>query len=197
MVLGEPITRMLFQHGAFTASDTAATAQVLTWLALGLPAQVLVKVLSPAFFARHDMRAPLLATLKGLAVAIVLAVVLGQIFGAAGIAAAIACGAWSSALALIRRGAASFGFSIDATGRWRLPRIIVSALAMGGLLWLSAHFAPPSNANASGLAQIFALILLISGATAIYGVLLVLSGVVSWNEGINAFRATAASDLRD
>jgi putative peptidoglycan lipid II flippase len=197
MVLGEPITRMLFQHGAFTASDTAATAQVLLWLALGLPAHVLVKALSPAFFARNDMRAPLLATLKGLAVAIVLGVVLGQIFGAAGIAAAIACGAWSSALALIRRGAAGFGFSIDAMGRWRLPRIIVSALAMGGLLWLSAHFAQPSDANASGLAQIFALILLISGATAIYGVLLALSGVVSWNEGINAFRATAASDLRD
>ena len=56
---------MLFEHGAFTASDSAATAQALTWLALGLPAHVLVKALSPAFFAREDTFAPLMATLKG------------------------------------------------------------------------------------------------------------------------------------
>ena len=42
------------------------------WLALGLPAHVLVKALSPAFFAREDTLTPLLATLKGFAVAIVL-----------------------------------------------------------------------------------------------------------------------------
>ena len=34
IVLGEPIVRMLFQHGAFTAQDSAATAQALTFLAL-------------------------------------------------------------------------------------------------------------------------------------------------------------------
>jgi len=37
------------EHGAFTALDTAATAHALMWLALGLPAQVLVKALSPHF----------------------------------------------------------------------------------------------------------------------------------------------------
>ena len=78
MVLSEPIVRMLFEHGAFSAADTAATAQALTWLALGLPAHVLVKALSPAFFARDDTLTPLFATLKGFAVAIVLAVVLAR-----------------------------------------------------------------------------------------------------------------------
>src|SRR5437899_1469892 len=135
IVLSEPIVRMLFEHGAFTAADTAATAQALMLLALGLPAQVLVKALSPAFFAREDTLTPLLATLKGFAVAIVLAVVLGQIFGPSGIAASLALGAWSSASALVRRGAATFGFSIDAAARRRLPRIAASALIMGGLLW--------------------------------------------------------------
>ena len=99
IVLSEPIVRMLFEHGAFTAADTAATAQALMLLALGLPAHVLVKALSPAFFARDDTLTPLLATLKGFAVAIVPALVLGRLFGASGIAASIALGAWSSALA--------------------------------------------------------------------------------------------------
>ena len=82
IALGEPVVRMLFEHGVFTATDTAATAHALMWLALGLPAHVLVKALSPAFFARDDTATPLKATLKGLAVAIVLAVVLGRLFGA-------------------------------------------------------------------------------------------------------------------
>src|SRR5712664_675627 len=103
IVLSAPVVRMLFEHGAFTASDTAATAQALTWLALGLPAHVLVKALSPAFFARQDTRTPLVATLKGFAVAILSALVFGRLFGPSGIAAAISLGAWSSALALIRR----------------------------------------------------------------------------------------------
>ena len=86
-MLSEPIVRMLFEHGAFTAADTAATAQALMWLALGLPAHVLVKALSPAFFAREDTLTPLLATLKGLAVAIAAGLRARPLFGADGIAA--------------------------------------------------------------------------------------------------------------
>ncbi len=163
IVLGEPIARLLFQHGAFTASDTADTARALIWLALGLPAHVLVKALSPAFFARHDTRTPLLATLTGVAVAVASALLLGRLFGAEGIAAGIALGAWSNALALIRRGALSFGFSIDAGARRRLPRIAASALAMGGLLWLTARFLTVPGADAHGLAQAASLMALICG----------------------------------
>jgi putative peptidoglycan lipid II flippase len=144
---------MLFEHGAFTADDTAATSRALMWLALGLPAHVLVKALSPAFFARDDTLTPLWAALKGFTVAVGLAVILSHLYGASGIAAGIAIGAWSSAFSLIRRGAASFGFAIDAAARRRLPRIVAAALAMGGLLWLSAAFVLPLAADTHGLAQ--------------------------------------------
>jgi putative peptidoglycan lipid II flippase len=140
---------------------------------------------------------PLLATLWGLSVAIVLSVVLGRLFGAEGVAASIACGAWSSALSLVRRGAASFGFSIDQAARRRLPRIVLAALGMGGLLWLTAGLALPPNAGAHGLAQAVGLMMLISGASAVYGLLLALFGVTNWDEAVNAVRQTAASDLRD
>src|SRR3984957_11902485 len=52
IVLSEPVVRMLFEHGLFTAADTIGTAHALMLLALALPAHVLVKALSPAFFAR-------------------------------------------------------------------------------------------------------------------------------------------------
>jgi putative peptidoglycan lipid II flippase len=197
IVLSEPIVRLLFEHGAFAASDTAATAQALMWLALGLPAHVLVKALSPAFFARGDTLTPLLATLKGLAVAIALAVVFGRVFGAGGIAASIACGAWSSALSLIRRGSATFGFSIDAAARRRLPGIVSAALAMGGLLWLMARQIPALTADTHGIVSAVLLAMLISGGIAIYGLLLALFGVTNWAEAVNALRETAKPDLRD
>jgi putative peptidoglycan lipid II flippase len=197
IVLSEPVVRMLFEHGMFTAIDTAATAHALMLLALGLPAHVLVKALSPAFFARGDTVTPLLATLKGFAVAIVLAVVSGHLFGPSGIAASIALGAWSSALALIRRGAATFGFSIDAAARRRVPRIAAAALAMGGLLGLMASNVLTLAANAHGIAQAALLLMLISGGIAIYGLLLALFGVTTWSETVNAFRRTAGPDLRD
>ena len=197
MVLSEPIVKMLFQHGAFTAADTAATAQTLMVLALGLPAHVLIKALSPAFFARGDTLTPLWATLKGIAVAIALAVVLGHFYGAGGIAAGLAMGAWSSAFSLIRRGAATFGFSIDEAARRRLPRIVAAAFAMGALLWLTATYALPLVTEAHGLAQAVLLLMLISAGIAIYGLFLALFGVTGWREAVGAFRQIPASDLRD
>jgi putative peptidoglycan lipid II flippase len=197
IVLSEPIVRMLFEHGAFTADDTAATARALMLLALGLPAHVLVKALSPAFFARDDTLTPLWAACKGFAVAVVLAVVLGHVYGASGIAAAIAIGAWSSAFSLIRRGAASFGFSIDAAARRRLPRIVAAALAVGGLLWPSAAFVLPLAAGAHGIARAVLLGVLISCGIAVYGLLLALFGVIGWREAVSAFRQNPARDLRD
>jgi putative peptidoglycan lipid II flippase len=185
IVLGEPMVLMLFEHGAFTAVDTTATAQALMLLALALPAHVLVKALSPAFFAREDTLTPLWATLKGFAVAIVAALVLGRLFGAGGIAASIAFGAWSSAFALIRRSAVTFGFAVDAEGRQRLPRIVTAAILMGGLLWFAAHFALPGEAH--GLARAALLGILIASGIAIYGLLLALFGVINWADATGIF----------
>jgi putative peptidoglycan lipid II flippase len=197
VVLSEPVVRLLFEHGVFTAADTTATAQALMWLALGLPAQVLIKALSPAFFARGDTLTPLFATLKGLVVAIVLAVILGHVYGAGGIAASIALGAWSSATSLIRHGAVEFGLAIDATARRRLPRIVLAALAMGALLWLAAPLMLTSSANPHVVAQAFGVALLISGGIAIYGLFLALFGVIRRDEVVNAIRQTTGSGLRD
>jgi putative peptidoglycan lipid II flippase len=186
MVLGEPIVRLLFEHGAFTASDTQSTAHALVWLALGLPAHVLVKALSPAFFSREDTMAPLRATLKGIVVAIVLAVPLGHFFGASGVAAGIACGAWSNAFSLIRHGSATFGFSLDTAARRRLPRIVAAALAMGGLLWLATALVLGGAIH--GLTRAVVLFALIAAAITAYGTLLTLLNVTDWRELVNAIR---------
>ncbi len=192
MALSAPVVQLLFQHGAFTGTDTQGTSQALMWLALGLPAQVLIKALSPAFFARGDTTTPLWATLKGLAVTIALAIVLGRLFEVPGVAAAIALGAWSSALDLIRHGLASFGFSIEADARKRLSRIVAAALAMGGLLWLTAPFVLASGGNESGPTHFFLVVALITAGIAVYGLCLALFGVLRWADAIRAIRQSEA-----
>jgi putative peptidoglycan lipid II flippase len=189
VVLARMIVRVLFEHGAFTAADTAATALALTVLALGLPAHVLVKTLSPAFFARDDTATPLVATLCGLATTVVAGFALSPEFGASGVAAAIALGAWCSAGVLLRRGATAFGLQLDGEARRRLPRIVVAALAMGAILWLAAHFVEPVTAAANFTAQLTILGGLVAVGLASYGLLLDLFGIVSWSEAINDLRA--------
>ncbi|MGY4628323.1 murein biosynthesis integral membrane protein MurJ [Bradyrhizobium sp. USDA 4486] len=193
IVLAEPIVRLLFEHGAFGAEDSVATAHALMWLALGLPAHVLIKALSPAFFARSDTMTPLMATAKGFVVAVALAVLLGHVFGASGIAASIAAGAWSSALSLLRKGNSKFGFSVDAAARKRLPRIVLAAVAMGGLLWLTMDLIPD---EAHGLIRFIVLGAQIGAGIAIYGLLLQILGAASWREAVSALKRPVTKDQR-
>jgi len=188
IVLSEPIVRVLFEHGAFGASDTAATAQALALLALGLPAQVLAKNWSAAFFAREDTHTPLFATLIALGVALAAALLLGRLFGASGVAAGIALGAWSNAALLLGRGLARFGVAIDRTARRRVALIVLAAGAMGALLALKAGFMLPWAAQASTLAQAAVLGVLIAGGLIIYAALLILFGVVRPAAALGALR---------
>ena len=59
LVIPGPIITVLFEHGAFAAADTAATAPALAAYAAGLPAFVAIKVFQPGFFAREDTATPM------------------------------------------------------------------------------------------------------------------------------------------
>jgi putative peptidoglycan lipid II flippase len=62
IILSEPIIRLIFQHGIFTAADTVATAQTLKLYALGLFAYSAIKVLGPAFYALDKTQYPVMAS---------------------------------------------------------------------------------------------------------------------------------------
>jgi len=58
IALAEPIITVVYQRGAFSLSDTVATYRTLIAFAAGLPAFVLIKILAPGFYARHDTKTP-------------------------------------------------------------------------------------------------------------------------------------------
>lgn len=182
-VLAAPITRVLFQHGAFTATDSAQTALALTLLAIGLPAQVLSKTWSASFFGRSDTRTPMIATFAGIAVTIVAAFAL-RTFGHAGIAAALSLGAWTMAawlgVRLARITTLADTETLRRLSRIALASIIMAATLIGGLRQFGTQ---PGFALAA-----VQLAVLVTGGLAIYAALLRSLGVVSFDDVRSAFK---------
>lgn len=110
MWLAEPIILTLFQHGAFSPHSAHMTALALMAYTGGLPALILVKVMVPAFYSRHDARTPvrigIQAMLANMALNVVFVLMLLQLgFAAphAGLALATSVSAWLNAGLLYRQ----------------------------------------------------------------------------------------------
>jgi putative peptidoglycan lipid II flippase len=155
-IAAEPILAVLFQRGAFGPEDTRQTAGVLAAYAAGLPAFVLIKVMAPAFFARHDTATPVRAAAVAMVVNATLTFALMVPFGVVGNALALTVAGWINALALIvllhRRG----HFRFDERARRAVPRIVLSAIVMGALLILAERVLGPALAT-PGLLRYIAL----------------------------------------
>lgn len=63
LLLAEPLTSVVYQGGKFTPHDTRMAAISLSAMSLGIPAFMLSKVLSPAFYARQDTKTPMRAAI--------------------------------------------------------------------------------------------------------------------------------------
>ena len=148
MVIAPPLISVLFQRGAFDATDSANTALVLAVYGAGLPAFVLQKVLQPLFYAREDTRRPfhyaLISMLVNLGVAVGLMPVLG--FMAAALGTTVA--GWIMVLQLWH-GSRAMGEAAqtDARLRSRTPRILAASAFMGGVLWAAASQMAPALAT--------------------------------------------------
>ncbi|MCU0794144.1 MAG: murein biosynthesis integral membrane protein MurJ [Opitutaceae bacterium] len=87
-VLAEPITRVLFERGAFTARDTAVMGPVLAASALALPFLAFVSLTLRAFYALKDTGTPVRVALVSFVVNVVASVALMGSLGATGLAMA-------------------------------------------------------------------------------------------------------------
>ncbi|MFL6830318.1 MAG: murein biosynthesis integral membrane protein MurJ [Sphingomicrobium sp.] len=125
-----PLVSAIFEAGRFNATDAHFTALTLSIMALGLPAYVLVKVLTPGFYARRDTATPVKIAIVVLVFNVILNFALIPPFGIGGLAAAVALSSWLNCAILYallhRRG----HFRVE---RWlasRLTRQLIAAAAM-------------------------------------------------------------------
>jgi len=138
-ILSAPLVTTLFQYGAFSPTDARQTADALVAYSVGLLGLILVRVLSPGFYARQNMITPVRIALLTLFMTQVLNVVLvfGLSLGHVGLALAISVGACLNAGLLFsklrsqgayrpRSGWASFAF-----------KVLVALAAMSLTLWFA------------------------------------------------------------
>jgi putative peptidoglycan lipid II flippase len=190
-----PIVKVLFERGAFTAADTASTAAVLAVFALGLPAFVMIKVFSPAYFAREDTKTPmryatvsLIANTAGSIALFFLFRKMGYL-PQLGIAVATALGGWLNAgllgATLVRRG----HFVLDRRMGRAFATILLSSLVMGAALVTAAHFLAPYFASDRGfLAHILALAGLVGAGLAVYAAIVIVTGTINLRQLRNLIR---------
>lgn len=131
----------LFEWGEFGAGETRQTGYALMAFALGIPAFVLIKVVTPGFFARQDTVTPMRIAIVALSVNVVLNLILMGPLKHAGLALASSLSGWLNVLALgfilWRRG----HLSMDRALVTRIAKLLSSAGIMGVFLWLLSPLA--------------------------------------------------------
>ena len=167
IVCGQPIVAALFQHGKFTDANTVATAQALAAFSIGLPSYILVKVLTPGFYARQDTRTPVryatISMLANLVFNLAFIVPLRHMGPPLATALASTLNVWLLWRALGKRGE----FIADARLRRRAWRLAAAAVAMGAALWFALDLFRPYTTGAS-LERWGAMFVLVSGGGVVY-----------------------------
>lgn len=178
VVCGEPIAAALFGYGRFTPQDTHFTAQALAAFSIGLPSYVLVKVLTPGFYARQDTKTPVRYATVSMVVNLVgnLALILPLQHMGPPLATAIAStvNVWLLYHTLVKRG----HFTADARLRRRAPRLALSAAAMGVVLWTTQGLLMP-YVHGTWPVRFGALAVLVTAGMLVYGLASVVLGAFS------------------
>lgn len=139
-ILAEPLVATLFMYGKFAALDMQMTAQALMAYALGLLALILVKVLAPAFYSRHDIKTPVKIAVVTLIMTQVFNLLLIWHLRHVGLALAISLGACLNA-ALLFWQIKKQGFYQAAAGwAWFLARLFLALLLMAVVLQAAMWF---------------------------------------------------------
>ena len=178
MALSVPLMATLFEHGAFSAHAAVLSAQSLCGYALGLPFFVLVKVLSPGFFARGDTATPVRIGIATLAINLALNLALMRPLAHVGppLASSLASMINTAALLvlLLRRG----WLQPTRVLLSRLTRMLLASLAMAAVLLAAQQALPRPVLVMHGASRVAVLGGLIGLGIASYALGLQLLGVV-------------------
>jgi putative peptidoglycan lipid II flippase len=191
-VIGIPIVGLVYRHGAFSPQDAIITGNTLALFALGLPAYVLVKVLTPAFFARQDTRTPLIIAAIVLVANVILNFILVGPFGLYGLAAALMATAWLNCALLYGVLRKRNHFRLEPQVAARVMRQLIAAAAMGGALYV-CNLALAGFAEHSKLGQLIAPLFLVGLGGLVYFGVGWMIGAYNRDEVISLLRRKKAS----
>jgi len=79
--LSYPITAVIYQHGRFTATDTAAVAQALVLYIVGIPFMAALRNVASVFYAYKDAKTPMVASFASIGLNLILNISLMRVLG--------------------------------------------------------------------------------------------------------------------
>lgn len=192
IVLPHLVTAVLFERGAFGPAATQGVAGALGAFAFGLPAFVLIKVLSPGFFAREDTRSPMTYAAINALSNVILSLILFQTYRHVGIALATSIAAWVNVillyLGLRRRGFWPFeGKTVRRCAMMLLSGALMAGTLYGAQAWVN------STLDLTHLStRIIALLLLVLFGALIYFSSCWLTGAVDFRHMLGTIRRRKA-----
>lgn len=185
IALNVPVIAVLFERGAFSTDAAVKTGLALSAYAVGLPAYILTKALAPAFYARGDTATPVRIAAAALISYIVLCLLLLPVMSYLGIALATGIVAWLNVfqyLFLIKKRGLH---KTDAKFRRRALSILISSLAMGGLVrfaYAQTLLFFPLWPHEEGMRRYLLLVGLIGAGAAVFGMFVLVTGGVKLRE---------------
>ena len=167
-VLADPLVRLLFQRGQFTALSTAMTASALRFYCPGLVAIAATEIVTRGFYSLHDTRSPVVVGVLTVTLNILLSIVLSGFMSFSGLALAYSIANSVEAVVLLsiirdRVGGVDEGRLLRSLGR-----VVVAAAIMGEGLALGAYALGDILVTGSFMVRLFLLSVLVLAGAALY-----------------------------
>ncbi|MDB5732166.1 MAG: integral rane protein MviN [Variovorax sp.] len=177
LVFSLPLVAVIFHNGAFSGLDVQRTTVALVGYGVGLVGIVAIKVLAPGYYARHDMKTPMLIAVSVLVFTQLLNLLLVPGLQHAALTLSIGIGALVNALwllvGLVQRG------SYRPLPGWGVfvAQVLAGTLPLALLLYWGAHHFDWIGLRAERLQRIGLLAALIAGAAVLYFAMLAAVGL--------------------
>ncbi len=135
IVLAEPVIRLIYERGRFTAVDTAATGAALVFYAIGLAAYSGVKVIAPAFYATNLSRVALFGSVSAVLANLACNAVLFPLIGYRGLALGTSLAALVNFSVLAMHFHRRWGGLLSGALWGGLAKVLVAAALMAAAVW--------------------------------------------------------------
>lgn len=137
IVLSEPIVRLLYERGEFTAFSTEVTSRALAYMSVGMVGYGVQTILSRAFYAMKNGKVPLISGIISIAVNIILSLLLIDRFDVAGLGIASALSMTAAGATMIIPMQRLSGNYIDKQMCIDFIKMILAAVIMGAVvIWV-------------------------------------------------------------
>ncbi len=131
------LVHIFFERGVFTSTDTIKTATILQLLCLSLPALVYSKILANVFYARSDVKTPMLVSFYNMVINLIITFILYSYFNYLGVVIAISVSNWLIAILLFMIAKKRNYIFVYKKYFMEILKIIFSSIVMGVLLYFA------------------------------------------------------------